>query len=198
MREKIVKKAGELFLKVGFKSITMDDIAREMGISKKTIYKHFENKELLIEATTECAQSEVHHAIDEVLAKNHNAIAENFEIRNMLSKMFDDSAASPIYQLRKHYPQIYEQIVSRETNQRDVFLKQNIEKGIAQGLYRENINIENYAKLYFTLIFGIKGAISLEADAKKLELEALEYHIRAMATPKGIEELEKQLLNINR
>src|SRR5204863_3766378 len=84
MREKIIKKAGELFLKVGFKSITMDDIAREMGISKKTIYKHFENKELLIEATTEVVHTEVHQAIDEIMSKNHNAIAENFEIKSML------------------------------------------------------------------------------------------------------------------
>src|SRR6478736_6350210 len=119
MREKIVKKAGELFLKVGFKSITMDDIAHEMGISKKTIYKHFENKELLIEATTEILHSEVYQAINQVMAKNHNAIAENFEIKSMLSKMFDNTAASPVYQLKKHYPQIYEQIVLRETNQRD-------------------------------------------------------------------------------
>src|SRR6478609_7501874 len=103
MREKIIKKAGELFLKVGFKSITMDDIAREMGISKKTIYKHFENKELLIEATTEISHIELHQAIDEVMVRNHNAIAENFEIRSMINKMFESSATSPVYQLKKHY-----------------------------------------------------------------------------------------------
>src|SRR6478609_10581745 len=141
MREKIVKKAGELFIKVGFKSITMDDIAKEMGISKKTIYKHFENKELLIEATTEVVHVEVHQAIDEVMAKNYNAIAENFEIRSMLSNMFDASAASPVYQLKKYYPQIYEQIILRETCQRNVCFRQNIEKGIEQGLYRKDIKI---------------------------------------------------------
>src|SRR6187401_3221708 len=162
MREKIIKKAGELFLKVGFKSITMDDIAKEMGISKKTIYKHFENKELLIEATTEVVHVEVHQAIDAVMAKNYNAIAENFEIRSMLSKMFDVSATSPVYQLKKHYPQIYEQIVLRETTQRNVCLRQNVEKGIAQGLYRKDINVENCIKFYYTIIFGIKEATSLE------------------------------------
>src|SRR6478609_11981854 len=143
MREKIVKKAGELFLKVGFKSITMDDIAREMGISKKTIYKHFENKELLIEATSEVMHVEVHQAISEVMEKNHNAVAENFEIKSMLNKMFDCSATSPVYQLKKHYPQIYEQIILRESVHRNICLRQNIEKGITEGLYRKDVNIDN-------------------------------------------------------
>lgn len=186
-----------MFLKIGFKSVTMDDIAKEMGISKKTIYKHFENKELLVEAATELSQSTVHQAVDEVLLKNHDAITENFEIRNMFSKMFDLSETSPIYQLKKHYPQIYEQVVNRETCQRDSYLTQNIRKGIAQGLYRKEIDPDLYTKLYYTLIFSIKETTSSERESRQLELKALEYHIRAMATPKGIEELEKQLLNIN-
>jgi AcrR family transcriptional regulator len=194
MREKIIKKAGGLFLKVGFKTITMDDIAREMGISKKTIYKHFENKELLIEATSEIMHVEVHQAMSGVLEKNHNAIAENFEIKNMLNKMFEDSATSPVYQLKKHYPEIYNQIISRETDHRNGCLRRNIEKGIAEGLYRKDVNIDNCIKFYYSIIFGIKEATILESEAQQLELEALEYHIRAMATPKGIEEFKKQLL----
>jgi len=195
MREKIIKKAGELFLKVGFKSITMDDIAKEMGISKKTIYKYFENKELLIEATTAVVHEDVHLAINDVMGKGHNAIAENFEIKSMLSKMFEVSATSPMYQLKRHYPSIYEQIILREADKRDVFFKQNIEKGIAQGLYRKDVNADTYAKFYYMLIFSIKEATSQESEAQKLELEALEYHIRALATPEGIQELENQLKN---
>ena len=195
MREKIIKKAGELFLKVGFKSITMDDIAKEMGISKKTIYKYFENKELLIAATTAVVHDDVHVAINEVMAKNHNAIAENFEIKTMISKMFDVATTSPMYQLKRHYPEIYEHIILKEADKRDYCLKQNIEKGIAQGLYRKEINADNYARFYYMLVFGINEAVGVESEARGLELEALEYHIRAMATPEGIEELEYQLKN---
>ena len=78
MREKIVIKAKEMFLKLGFKSITMDDIAFEMGISKKTIYKYFSNKELLIEESTQMVHEEVRETIESTVAKNHNAIEENF------------------------------------------------------------------------------------------------------------------------
>ena len=59
MKEKIINKAKEMFLRLGFKSITMDDIASEIGISKKTIYKYFSNKDILIENTIELAFSEV-------------------------------------------------------------------------------------------------------------------------------------------
>ena len=80
MREKIIKKAEELFLTLGFKSITMDDIANAMGISKKTIYKYFSNKESLIEEGTEVVHQNIHNRIDAIISKNFNAIEENFEI----------------------------------------------------------------------------------------------------------------------
>ena len=69
----------------------------------------------------------------------------------------------------------------------------NILKGINEGLYRQNLDIDNYVKFYYTLIFNINENTMLEKDAQELELKALEYHIRAMATLEGIAELEKQL-----
>ena len=195
MREKIIAKASELFLKLGFKSITMDDIAGEMCISKKTIYKYFCNKELLIEESTSAMHKEIHQIISNIAAKNHNAVKENFEIRKMFKDMFQSSDSSPIYQLKKHYPAIYEKVLSREIEECTLFFKHNIEKGITQGLYRENCNVEAYIKFYYTLIFNINETTSLESEALKLELEALEYHTRALATAKGIIELESHLLN---
>lgn len=198
MKEKIITKARDLFLKVGFKTVTMDDIAKEMGISKKTIYKYFENKEVLIETCTQVANNGIHETIDYIISKNYNAIEENFQIRKMLKKMFNTTADSPAYQLKKHYPEIYSQIISEGINNCNTYFKENIEKGIAEGFYRENVNINCYIKFYYTLIFSIKEATSSEVEAQVLEMEALEYHVRALATEKGIKELEKQLLNINK
>jgi AcrR family transcriptional regulator len=196
MKEKIISKASDMFLKLGFKSITMDDIAGEMCISKKTIYKYFCNKEILIEESTAAIHKEIHEIIDTIIKQNHNAIEENFEIRKMFKEMFKSSYNSPIYQLRKHYPEIYEKVMSREITECNNLFQQNIEKGIEQGLYRENINIESYTKFYYSLVFSIKESTSSEKESQKLELEVLEYHTRAMATPEGIIELEKNLLNL--
>jgi len=197
MKEKIIAKATDLFLKLGFKSVTMDDIAGEMCISKKTIYKYFCNKELLIAESTEIVHKAIHQSIDAIVAKKHNAIEENFEIRKMFKEMFQVGDTSPIYQLKKHYPEIYDTVMSREINECNAVFKQNILQGMQQGLYRKDIAIDNYVNFYYTLIFSINGNTSSEKEAKELELQALEYHTRAMATTEGIIELEKQLQNFN-
>ncbi|WP_016989976.1 TetR/AcrR family transcriptional regulator [Flavobacterium sp. ACAM 123] len=195
MKEKIISKASEMFLKLGFKSITMDDIAGEMCISKKTIYKYFCNKEILIEESTALMHIEIHEIIDNIVNKKHNAIQENFEIRKMFKEMFQSSDTSPIYQLKKHYPEIHEKVMLREINECNTIFKKNIEEGIKQGLYRDNINIGNYTTFYYNLIFSIKESTSSEKESQELELQILEYHTRAMATAAGLIELDKHLLN---
>lgn len=197
MKEKIINRAKEMFLKLGFKSITMDDIACDMCISKKTIYKYFSNKELLIEESTQLVHKEVRETIDTIVAKNFNAIEENFQIRKMFKEMFKYSETSPVYQLKRHYPEVYQKVVGYQIEICEGCFRDNILKGISEGLYRENIDVENYVKFYYTLIFSISENTALEKDANNLEHKALEYHIRAMATLAGIIELEKQLQIIN-
>lgn len=193
MKEKIIKKATEMFLKLGFKSVTMDDIACEMCISKKTIYKYFSNKEKLIEEGTEVVHQKIHTLMDEVVAQNHNAIAENFEIRKMFKEMFQSFDHSPAYQLKKHYPEIYEKMMANEIQDCSQLFTQNIEKGIAEGLYRPEVDIAAAVQFYYTLIFSINENTLYEKDASELEAKALEYHTRAIATHAGLEELERQL-----
>jgi AcrR family transcriptional regulator len=197
MKEKIINRAKEMFLKLGFKSITMDDIACDMCISKKTIYKYFSNKELLIEESTQLVHTEVKETIDNIVAKNYNAIEENFQIRRMFKEMFKYSETSPVYQLKRHYPEVYQKVVGYQIEICEGCFRNNILKGISEGLYRKNIDIENYVKFYYTLIFSISENTALEKEANNLEHIALEYHIRAMATIAGTIELEKQLQIIN-
>ena len=195
MKDKIINKAKEMFLRLGFKSITMDDIACEMCISKKTIYKYFSNKDVLIEESVELVHKEVHETIDKIVSKNFNAIEENFEIKRMFREMFRSAESSPIYQLKKHYPEVYAKALSTQIEVCETCFRDNILKGINEGLYRENLDVDNYVKFYYTLIFNINENTMLEKDAHELEVKALEYHIRAMATLAGIIELEKHLKN---
>jgi AcrR family transcriptional regulator len=195
MKEKIISKASELFLKLGFKSITMDDIAGEMCISKKTIYKYFCNKEVLIEECTTMVHQELHRIVDTITSKDHNAIQENFEIKKMFKEMFSSSDTSPLYQLKKYYPAMYHTVISREIDVCQAWFKQNIQKGIEQGLYRQDLDTNTYVIFYYTLLFSINENTGSEKEVQNKELQALEYHTRAMATSKGIIELEKNLLN---
>ena len=195
MKDKIINKAKEMFLRLGFKSITMDDIACEMCISKKTIYKYFSNKDILIEESIQAVHKEIRATLNKIAEENFNAIEENFEVKRMFREMFKSAESSPIYQLKKHYPEIYDKVLSMQVSVYEDCFRQNITKGIREGLYRENLDVDNYIKFYYTLIFNINENTASGIEAEELEVKALEYHIRAMATLAGIIELEKHLNN---
>lgn len=197
MKEKITAKATEMFLRLGFKSVTMDDIAGEMCISKKTIYKFFCNKELLIEEGTSRVHKEIRRKIEEIQQKGYNAIEENFVIKRMFSEMFKSADTSPVYQLKKHYPEIFAKLSGMQWEQCQEMFGKNINKGIAEGLYREDVNVDAYVQFYYVLIFSINENNQFERDIEVLEKQALEYHMRALATEKGREELQKHLYNPN-
>jgi AcrR family transcriptional regulator len=197
MKDRIISKATEMFLSLGFKSVTMDDIAGEMGISKKTIYKYFSNKETLIEEGTNVIKKKINDLMNNIVSNNHNAIKENFEMRKMFKEMFQTVDHSPAFQLKKHYPEIYNKMMETEIKECQTIFSQNVIKGIKEGLYRKNLDVESVVQFYYTILFSINENTAFEKEASALELKALEYHTRAIATEKGVQELEKNLNFIN-
>lgn len=196
MKLKIIQKAGEIFQKFGFKSVTMDDIANELAISKKTIYKYFKNKLELVDSTVTYLHEELLQEVVCAGGKGYNAIHENFEVKKIFRDLLKNYDDSPLYQLQKYYPKIHDKIIRKEYAMFKDCLFNNIEKGIKEGLYREDIDIELVSKFYFSLAMSIydnqlytynKNTIT------KLEISVLEYHTRAIATEKGIKILEEQL-----
>lgn len=193
--EEIIKIATKMFITLGFKSVTMDDVASKMGISKKTIYKYFENKEALIEAGVNHVHLEIHDKMQSIFNLNKNAVEENFIIREMFNEMFKSDGDSPVYQLKKHYPTIYNKVHEQESIQCKEIFTHNITNGIQQGFYKSDINIQETVLFYYMLIFGINENFQSEKEVNKLELAALIYHTNAIATPKGLAELKQQLSN---
>lgn len=183
-----------MFLKLGFKSITMDDIANEMCISKKTIYKFFANKELLIAEATEIINRQVYEAIERTLQSDYNAVEENFEIRKIFKGLFRQAETSPFYQLKKHYPEIYDEVMTREKDACFRYMRHNIIRGMETEYYRSDTDVENSMEFYYTVIFHINTTTMYEKVAYAKELAALIYHTRAIATPKGLAELDRQLM----
>lgn len=189
MEEKIIQKATALFLKFGFKSVTMDDIADEMGISKKTIYIHFKNKTALIKQCSFAVLERINIGIDAICALDQNPIHELFEIKKFIMRQLENEEASPQYQLEKYYPDISKAL---HQNQFDTMLKctkKNIARGIKQGLYRQNIDSDFIARLYFVGIIGIRDQklfpIS-KFSTKYITNEYLEYHLRGIVTSEGL------------
>lgn len=193
MRDKILCKASEMFINLGFKSVTMDDIANDLAISKKTLYKYFSNKTELVEESTESFHNSCLGIINHIMEQGYNPIRENFEIKKMFKEMFKNASSSPVYQLKKYYPEIHTKLKKKEIVIFSECIKSNILRGIEQGYYREDINVDLYTEFYFSLVFGIHENGDNIASIPELEKEALEYHTRALATDKGKIELELQL-----
>ena len=198
MKETILNKAVDLFLRYGFKSVTMDDIANDLAISKKTIYKYFNNKIELIDASTILVHERVDKMIGEIVMKNYNAIEENFVIKSIFKDMFKNVKTSPMFQLKKYYPEIYGRVMEHQLSTFSECIRENLRKGIEENLYRPEIDIDMVMKFYFQLINGAyDGDIfgNQMEDIIKLELKILEYHTRSIATSDGVKVLEEQLIN---
>jgi len=188
MKKNIILKATELFMKLGFKSVTMDDIAKEMGISKKTIYTHFNNKETIIGVVTDHVFETMCEDIDAICDLNQNPIQELYAIKKRVMQYMQKEKASPTYQLQKYYPAIYNNIKQRQFSYMQQCVVKNLNRGLEQDLYRQNIEVQFVARIYFNGITGIKEESLFPHtmyEGETLYEMYLEYHLRGIVTPKG-------------
>ncbi|NQW36763.1 MAG: TetR/AcrR family transcriptional regulator [Flavobacteriales bacterium] len=194
MRTKIIEKSTSMFLTLGFKSVTMDDIAEKMGISKKTIYTHFSNKEDLIEASSFFIFEQINKSITKIEEKKLNPIEETFKIKEVVSHFLKGEKTSPEFQLKKYYPKIYAMLDLKKREIINTCFKDSLERGVIEGCFRKDINIDMVSKFYYLCITGIKNnELFVSEDINNVMEEYLEYHIRAIATGQGLQTLNKIL-----
>ena len=196
MEQKIIEKSTELFLNLGFKSVTMDEIASALGVSKKTIYKYFNNKTDLVNAVTNHVFDSISCGIDHICHLNMNPIDELFSIKRFVMEHLKDEKSSPQYQLQKYYPKIFLSLKKKQFEVMQECVIDNLKKGIELGLYRPNIDLEFISRIYFNGLTGIKDndMFPLKNYSMKTLLNFYyEYHLRGICTAKGINQLENQL-----
>ncbi|RAJ11741.1 TetR/AcrR family transcriptional regulator [Arenibacter echinorum] len=188
MKEKILEKATDMFLNLGFKSVTMDDLANEMGISKKTIYTHFENKTRLVQECTFSLFNQINSGIDCICTTGKNPIEELYEIKKFVISHLKDEKSSPQYQLQKYYPKIFSNLRKKQYELMQECTINNIKRGLELGIYRENLNVEFVSRIYISGVASIKDERFFPEGnfaAKDLQDYFLEYHLRGIVTPKG-------------
>lgn len=200
MKDQILHKATEMFLTLGFKSVTMDDIAAEMGISKKTIYQHFSNKDALVKTVTTNLFETISCGIDEIILADKNPIEELFAIKEFVMQNLKDENTSPIYQLQKYYPKIHKSLMIKQFDKMGSCVVENLKKGIQLGLFRKDLQKELISRFYFAGMTSIKDVELFnpnEFSSKKVQSCYLEYHLRGICTTKGIEQLENLIQTNN-
>ena len=192
----ILAKVRELYTKYGIKSITMDDVAREMGISKKTIYQYVTDKDDLV---GKFVINEIELRKEEIcncFKTGFNAIEELFEISFFMNKLIRNQNHATDHDLKKYYPHHYQKMIKIRREGSFNYIYQNLKKGKAEGLYRDEINEEIISKVYISRVESIhlNDMFTVEEfTSLRLFIELLNYHIRGIATEKGIMVLNKKL-----
>ncbi len=199
MKEKILAKATDMFLNYGFKSVTMDDIASAMGISKKTIYAHYENKTHLVKESAFNLFDVIADGINHIIEHKKNPIEELYEIKKFVMGHLKDEKSSPTYQMQKYYPNIYETLKVKEYDLMFECVVDNIKRGLELGIYRDNIDVEFVSIIYYSGVFAIKdNSLFPNTKFKMADLEDyfLEYHLRGVVNPKG-RKILNEIINSN-
>jgi len=196
--DRIIEGALKLFLKQGVKATNMDDVAKHLGMSKKTLYQYVDNKTDLVEQCFRHYQSAIIEMIESIQEKNENAIDELFEIDEQVCHMLKNRPPMLINDVKNHYPSVW--TILDEIKKKHIFncVTQNMKNGKDQALYREDVDINIIAKLMMNTVDALVDDEIFpltEYDFKKLLKENRVYHIRGIATQKGINYLEEKLKN---
>lgn len=199
MKDQILKTATEMFLNLGFKSVTMDDLAHKLGISKKTIYSHFENKTCLVAEATRNLFQKICVGIDGICQRQKNPIEEMYEIMAYVSLELKNEKASAQYQLEKYYPEIHSELTSKKFELVQEHIRSNVDRGLSEGLYRENLDVGFIARIYFSGMNSLRDPELFPEsgeDMPGLMSQFLEYHLRGIVTPEGRQKLNS-IINSN-
>jgi len=146
-REKIIEGAVNLFASYGVRSVSMDDVSRQLGMSKKTLYQSFAQKDELV---TEACKWHIDKEIcefKEIEEGAQNAIDEIQQITNCVRRTMQNLNPSLLYDLQKYHPEGWQLFLDFKHNFIQKTVEKNIKRGIEDGHYRQDINAEIISKM---------------------------------------------------
>jgi len=189
MLGKILEGCEELFRKYGIKSLSMDDIARELGMSKKTIYQYVTDKNDLVTKTFSHILLTKKERCTCIRLETTNPVEEIKLITREMSQQMKGTNPSIFFDLRKYHPDAWQLFKNYSNEFIYEQIKSNMDAGITQGLYRDDINTDVIARLYISLIQAVTDPTlfsDMDYDFSILYSEMINYHIHAICTSKGL------------
>lgn len=196
--KQIFEKARELYLQIGIKSVSMDDLARSLGISKKTLYQYVENKEDLVQEIVTGFIEKEQSAAKIINKEAANAIEEMVKISRYSVEQLRNISPATIYDLQKYYPQYWKLFEGHTHNYVFEYIKNNIERGKKEGVYREDVHTEIIARIYISkmLLLVDESVFPLKEYNRQLLMEQfMSYHIAGIARPEGVKIFENLVNN---
>ncbi len=196
----ILERVRELFYKYGVRSVSIDDICRDLGISKKKLYQFVKGKNELVEKLLELERQHFEAIFDRNNFDGVNSIDVLLTVSRELGERFWDISPSMTFDLKKYYPDIYHRHVEERVESIQEKITQNIRKGISNGMYRDDLSIELVARLYIRRLLDLHNPDFFPAD--KFSFQTLfdvmfDNFIRGISNQRGIDYYEKQKKKVN-
>lgn len=200
MKERIIQESVSMFLEYGFKSVTMDDLAEKLGVSKKTIYEHFDTKTQLVKEATDYVFENISCSIDDLRHQQLDPVEETLAIKSQVMRHLKNEKSFPQYQLQKYYPKIHKSLKQKQWDKMQECCLENINRGIEEGFYRPEIDVDSVFRFYYYGMNLLKDQDVFPPQKFSNQIvkdQFLDYHIRGIASPKGLKRLEELSLEPN-
>lgn len=185
-----------VFMRLGIKAVNMDDVARHLGVSKKTLYKYFKDKRDLVTRSLNLLIEETDRMMHGMKDVPGNAIDAEFAMMRYVRKMLAEQHPSVLFDLQKYYATAWAEVTKRREHIIYTTAEENLRRGQEEGVYRLDFDPRIVARFMVAIADVSKQAQTTLAIGKALSevyFESFQYHIRGIASPKGLQYLEDKL-----
>lgn len=195
-KKEVISGALILFMRFGIKSLTMDDISRHLGISKKTLYQYVSDKKDLVREGMKFMIGQEKQMLCEAIKTNKTAIDELIGVTKCVSSEIGEMHPSVIFDLQKYHPDAWKLMVDHKNGFIQNMMLENIKRGMSEGFYRKNLNPEVITYIYMGMVDSMLNAdnpLAKKMSLDELHTEVIRYHIKGIANDKGLSYLKEAL-----
>ena len=188
IKSNIIKTANELFMRLGVRSVTMDDVARELSVSKKTLYQYFDNKDNLVLAVVQRHIDFEKEEFTGIPDKSSNAVEEIFHVAHCIREHVSKVNPSTLYDIQKYHMNAFNLFLSFKNEFIKGTVKTNLERGIAEGYYRKELNAEIiaiYRMEQVQMIFDNRVYPSSKFSFSEVQMHLFDHFVHGLLTDEG-------------
>jgi AcrR family transcriptional regulator len=198
IKERILSRSSALFLQNGIKSVSMDDIATDLGISKKTLYKWFANKDELVYAVVDSRLCETQSQCIAVSAPALDAIDEMLRLSRWADEQFTGIHPSIFHDMRKFYPTAWQVFKGHKNTFILQRIEDNLRRGVAEGLFHPDLDVEvlaRYNLAHIDLVFDTELFPANRFSPQRVNHVLDEHFLLGIVTPRGLQRMQEYRAN---
>ncbi len=188
VKKRIIEEAGNLFFKYGVKRITMDEVSNRLGMSKKTVYQYFKDKNELVSEATRLHLEKEKVEFDDIYQNSSNSIDELYSVSKCVRKSINDLNPTVLFDLKRFYPRSYSHWLEFKEDHVFQSIINNLERGIKDGHFRKDLNTEVLANLRLWEIQSLFDSESFpreKFDFREVQMQLFNHFVFGIVTEKG-------------